>query len=198
MNAFEESVDYVLEDEVCSPSIKEFCPQDTTQDFTIWTERFEEFMDLSHCPHSQEELHQHCLQWLPDYLSQHAYCIWRDFKNVTNWNELKQNLAEKFEDPNDRFAWKNSLCAYTWDESNVPLHMYYTRVKQFVDKFEEEMKGHPTILKGQYYTRFVCGLPGDYKNQVIMALSDDDADIDQALDVCLRYQSIKTKQNLVD
>ena len=181
-------------------TIKEFDAQDKSQDFTIWVEQLEQAVDKGHNPHSKRRHHRYCLKWLPNCLNSEAYSTWKTYKHVTDWEKLKQVLAEKFEDPTVKAAWKTNMRAYTWDEHKVPLLTYSLKVKRFVDKYEPEMKGQEDILKGQYYIRFVCGLPEDYSNQVKMALSAKAADIDKAFDICSRYQLIKkgSPENKVD
>ena len=104
---------------------------------------------------------------------------------------MKRELEDLYEDKLVKSNWKTNLKAYIWDERTVPLQTYATMVKRQVDKFESELADVPLAKKAQYYLRFVSGLPDDYVQQVRMAMPSKKADIDRALDVCIRYQGVK-------
>ena len=173
-------------------NIKEFCPHDKSTDFVIWVEQFEERVNRANNPHSQRRHHKYCLQWLPTCLSADAYTTWNDCKlKKADWLKVKEYLTDKFEDPAIRAKWTSDMGAYMWDEQKVPIQMYYTKVKRFVVKFDPEIVKCPGSLEQQYYTRFLCGLPKDYQDQIKMGISAKKATIDKALDIVIRYQLVK-------
>ena len=175
-----------------SLSVKEFSHENKSQDFDIWINQFEGAVNRGTNPHSQRRHYNYCLQWLPNYLGPDAYSIWRRSKHhSTNWIELKKELRQEYEDPIIRSEWKSNLSAYTWDESKESLHTYCSKVKRYVDTFDVELADAPQAKQGQYYIRFVSGLPEDYQKQIRMAMPTSKQNIDKAYDVSLRYQATK-------
>ena len=174
-----------------SLNIEQFSSEDKTQDFTIWIEQFEQAVNRGMNPHSQERHHRHCLQWLPNYLNADAYIIWNRCVNRKDWIKLKKELTIAFDDPIIRAEWKNNPQVYMWDEHMEPLNLYCSKVKRYVDTYDDDIAGAPEAVRNQYYFRFVAGLPGDYQDRVKMGTSFRKQSVDRALDICIRFQSLK-------
>ena len=142
-------------------------------------------------PHSQERHHRYCLHWLPNYLNADAYVIWNRCVNKEDWIKLKKELTIAFDDPIIRAEWKNNPQVYMWDEHIESLKLYCSKVKRYVDTYDDDIAGAPEAVRNQYYLRFVAGLPGDYQDQVNMGCSVRKRSVDKALDICIRFQSLK-------
>ena len=171
--------------------IKQFNPEDKNLDFDIWISQFEDAVNRGHNPHSKRRHHNYCLRWLPSYLNPDAYVVMKRCKNRGNWEELKKELQAEYEDPTIRVEWRSNLKAYVWDESKESLTTYCSKVKRYVDTFDSDIAGVPEAKRNQYYIRFLSGLPTDYQKQIKMGTSSRKQNVDRALDVCLRYHSIK-------
>ena len=184
-----------LETQCKSLPIKLFNPEDKTQDFDIWVSQFEDAVNRGHNPHSKRRHHNYCLRWLPSYLNPDAYVVMRRCKNRNNWEDLKRELQAEYEDPTIRVEWRSNLRAYVWDESKESLTTYCSKVKRYVDTFETDIADVPQAKSNQYYIRFFSGLPTDYQKQIKMGTSSKKQNVDRALDVCLRYQSVKKEGN---
>ena len=180
-----------LETQCKSLPIKQFNPEDKSLDFDIWINQFEDAVNRGHNPHSMRRHHNYCLKWLPSYLNPDAYVVMKRCKNRNSWEDLKQELQAEFEDPTIRVEWKSNLKAYVWDESKESLTTYCSKVKRYVDTFDKDIADVPKARNGQYYIRFFSGLPTDYQKQIKMGTSSKKQNVDRALDVCLRYQSVK-------
>ena len=173
-------------------AVKQFSWEDKNQDFDIWINQFEDAVNWGTNPHSQRRHFRYCLQWLPTYLGPDAYSIWKRSKHrKSDWVELKKELRQEYEDPIIRSEWKSNLSAYTWDESKESLHTYCSKVKRYVDTFDTDLADAPLARQGQYYIRFVSGLPEDYQKQIRMAMPTKKQCIDKAYDVSIRYQATK-------
>ena len=161
-------------------------------DFDIWVGKYEVAINQGRNPHSKRRHHKYCLKHLPMYLDSNAYVIWkRSAHRKTNWEELKKELRREFEDPIIRSEWKGNLRAYVWDESKETLHTYCSKVKRYVDTFEDELVDGSKAKLDQYYLRFKSGLPDDYQDQVRMAMPTHKQSVEKAYDVCLRFQATK-------
>ena len=161
-------------------------------DFDIWVGKYENVVNHAKNPHSKKRHHRYCLKFLSMYLDSNAYVIWkRSIHRRTNWEELKKELRREFEDPIIRSEWKGNLRAYVWDENKETLHTYCSKVKRYVDTFEDELVDGSKAKLDQYYLRFKSGLPDDYQDQVRMAMPTHKQSIDKAYDVCLRFQATK-------
>ena len=171
--------------------IKQFNPEDKNQDFDIWISQFEDAVNRGHNPHSKRRHHNYCLRWLPSYLNPDAYVVMRRCTNRNDWEALKKELQAEFEDPTIRVEWRSNLKAYVWDENKESLTTYCSKVKRYVDTFDTDIADVPKAKKNQYYIRFFSGLPTDYQKQIKMGTSSRKQDVDRALDVCLRYHSVK-------
>ena len=191
-----EDDDYALnreypETQCKSLPIEQFDPADKDQDFTIWMSQFEDAVNQGHNPHSKSKHYNHCLSWLPNYLHPDAYIVMKRHKHCVGWEELKKKLLSEFEDPTIRMEWRSNLDAYMWDEHKESLTSYCSRVKKFVDTFDADIASIPQARSNRYYIRFLSGLPDDYQRQVKLKTSSKKLNVDRALDVCLRYQSVK-------
>ena len=111
--------------------------------------------------------------------------------NRKDWIKLKKELIIAFDDPIIRAEWKNNPQVYTWDEHMEPLNLYCSKVKRYVDTYDDDIAGAPEAVRNQYYFRFVAGLPGDYQDRVKMGTSFRKQSVDRALDICIRFQSLK-------
>ena len=60
---------------------------------------------------------------------------------------------------------------------------------RYVDTFDKDIAITVAAKRAYYYLRFVNGLPGDYNERVMMSSTTED--IDEALDICIRFQSVK-------
>ena len=176
-----------------SLSIKHFSSDDKSQDFDIWISQFEEAVNRGLNPHSKRRHYNYCLKWLPGYLNSDAYVIWKRAQNRADWDLLKTELAHEFEDPTIRIKWTTNEVAYEWDEHKESLTLYCAKIKRYVDKYDTDIAGVPRAVRNQYYSRFFNGLPDDYQNQVKMGMSSKKRDINRALDICIRYQTLKQK-----
>ena len=173
-------------------AIKQFLWEDKNQDFEIWINQFENAVNRGTNPHSQKRHFKYCLQWLPSYLGPDAYTVWkRSVHRKKDWVALKTELRQEYEDPIIRSEWKSNLKAYTWDEGKESLHTYCSKVKRYVDTFDTDLADAPVARQGQYYIRFVSGLPDDYQKQIRMAMPTKKQCIDKAHDVSIRYQATK-------
>ena len=180
-----------LEKDPKSLTIKEFSPGGK-EVFDIFIGKFEGVVNKGTNPHSKKRHDKYCLQWLPLYLDSEAYTVWkRSPHRKSNWEELKKELRREFEDPIIRSEWKGNLRAYVWDETKETLHTYCSKVKGYVDTFEEELADGSKAKLDQYYLRFKSGLPDDYQDQIRMAMPTHKQSIEKAYDVALRYQATK-------
>ena len=78
--------------------------------------------------------------------------------------------------------------AYVWNEAETSLQAYCAKVQRFVDTFDNDIAETPAAKAGQYYVRFVNGLPDDYIEAVKMSRKTT---IEKALEICLCFQSVK-------
>ena len=169
--------------------VQEFNPN-KGQDFDIWIKKFENAVNRGLNPHSRRRHFRYCLQWLPNYLGSDAFVVWsRSPHNKTDWEALKKELAKEYEDPILRSEWKGNLKAYIWDESKESLHTYSSKIKKFVDTFEDDLPDGSRAKLDAYFLRFKCGLPDDYQDQIKMSMPTSKQTIERALDVAQRYQS---------
>ena len=175
-------------------NILPFSPSDKDQDFVIWIDQFQEAVKQQTNPHSQKRHWKQCLKWLPLSLKPDAYAIWsRSAYNRSNWPSLRTDLEESFEDREVRTNWHADMKAFQWDE-RMSLRDYRAKVERLVDTFDKEMASMPAIKKIQYYTRFVNGLPEDYREFLGLNLPSKCADIEKALEASERYQSTKKRR----
>ena len=115
--------------------------------------------------------------------------MWESVQNQKlGWLQLKECLLSRFEDPAIKAEWKTNLRAHIWDEDMVPLQTYYTEIRRYTAKYDSGGDGN---LEDQCYTRFVCGLPPDYQEQVKMSIDLDNPNVEKALSICTRFQLIK-------
>ena len=168
-----------------------FSPEDKSQDFAVWITQFEDAVNRDFNPHSKRRHHKYCLKWLPSCLSTDAYVVWKRHKSCKDWEQLKEKLLLELEDPSFRIKWSSNPFAYPWDENKESLTSYCAKVKRYVDTFDTDIAGVPKAKRNQYYRRFVNGLPPDYQDKVKMGTSYRRQDVDRALDICLRHQSLK-------
>ena len=173
-----------------SLSIKPLSLEDNL-DLGIWISQFEDVIFYSLNPHSKRRHDKYCLKWLPGHLNDDAYAIWKRHKSCNNWEQLKNKLLLEYEDPTFRMEWKSNPLAYIWDEDKETLTSYCSKVKRYVDAFDTDIAEVPKAKRNQYYRRFFNGLPPDYQNEVRMRTSSKKVDVDKALDICLRYQSLR-------
>jgi len=113
----------------------------------------------------------------------------------TDWIKLKGELEQALEDPLIRTKWKTDQAAYKW-EAGVDLQTYYTNVMKYVDKYDTEIASCPAAVSHQYYTRFLNGLPEEYKAQVHLSLPTSKEDIHKARDICQKKQSLKESSSV--
>ncbi len=79
--------------------------------------------------------------------------------------------------------------ALMWDEHNETLHAYSAKVMRNVDTFDRDIAVSFPARRANYYLRFINGLPEDYNERVMMSSTRED--IDEALGICIRFQSVK-------
>ena len=172
--------------------IEQFNPADEDQDFTVWISQFEDAVNQGHNPHSKRRHYNHCLSWLPNYLHPDAYVVLKRCNNRNCWEELKKELLAEYP-PSAAIdvEWRSNLDAYKWDEHIESLTSYCLKVKKYVDTFDTDIVSVPQAKSNRYYVRFLCGLPDDYQRQIKLKTSSKKLSVDHALDVCLRYQSVK-------
>ena len=121
-----------------------------------------------------------------------AYSIWQRHDHLkTNWEALRAELTEAFEDPTIREEWKSNFKAYKWDEENVSLQTYCAKVQRYVDTYDTQLIGTAGGRQQQYYTRFLYGLTDEYMEYVRLSMPPKSMDINKALDLCIRYQNVK-------
>ena len=170
--------------------VKNFSGEDKEQDFDLWVLQFEGAVNRGINPHSKKRHHEYCLQWISTCLSPYSFAIWmRAEHKLSNWEELKKELAMAFEDPSIRAEWRTNMKALMWDEHNQTLQAYCAKVMRYVDTFDKEIATTVAAKRANYYLRFVNGLPGDYNERVIMSSTKEN--IDKALAICIRFQSVK-------
>ena len=173
-----------------SLAIKEYSLSSQT-DWMIWVQKFEVAVDKGTNPHSEEKHFHNCMSWLPLYIDEAAYAIWQRCKNIhTDWPELKKELDMAYEDPRSKDCWKMDPYAYRW-EDDVPLQTYYSNVINRVNRYDVEIRDCPAAQKVAYYTRFLNGLPDDYRQQVYISLTTKKENIEHALEICKKFQSVK-------
>ena len=173
-------------------SVKQFSVEDKNQDFDIWISQFEDAVNRGLNPHSKRRHYRYCMHWLPGYLNADAYIIWKRHKQCQDWVELKKILRQEYEDPTIRVNWKANPKAYVWDEQKESLTTYCSKVKRYVDTFDTDIAQIPEAVQNQYYIRFFNGLPPDYQDQVRMGTTSKKQNVDRALDICIRYQAVKS------
>ena len=117
--------------------------------------------------------------------------MWNRCVNRKDWIKLKKELTIAFDDPIIRAEWKNNPNVYMWDEYNESLNTYCSKVKRYVDTYDDDIAGIPEAVRNRYYSRFVAGLPEDYQDRVRMSISFKKQNVDRALDVCIRFQTLK-------
>ena len=171
--------------------IADFSTANKEQDFFIWVQQFEDAVNRALNPHSKRKHEMLCLQWISNSLKPDAYTIYMYSEHRrSDWTKLKQELEQAFEDPAIRVDWTMNPRAYSWDEK-IPLQSYCAKVKHYVDTFESNLAECPAAIKGQYYQRFVNGLPEDYVDQLRLNMPTRNTSINKALGICLRWQSSK-------
>ena len=171
--------------------VKEFSMKDKNKDWGLWVRKFEEAVNIGVNPHSRKRHHAHNLQWLPLCLDNAAYSMWERCPNKKkDWIKLKEELEQALEDPLIRIKWKTDPTTYRW-EAGVDLQTYYTNVMKYVDKYDTEIASCPAAVSHQYYTRFLNGLPEEYKAQVHLSLPTNKEDIHKARDICQKKQSLE-------
>ena len=69
----------------------------------------------------------------------------------TNWELLKVELTEAFEDPTMREEWRSNFKAYKWDEENTSLQTYCANVQRYVDAYDTHLTKTPVAQQQQYY-----------------------------------------------
>ena len=174
-------------------NISIFSSADKSMDFAIWVAQYEDAVKQQTKPHSKKRHWKQCLNWLPQSLKPDAYAIFQRAQNRSDWPKLRAELEEAFEDSDVRAEWRCNMRAYVWDEI-LPLREYKARVERYVDTFDKVIAESPAALQNLYYSRFVNGLPEDYNNFIVLGLNSKKADINKALEACLRFQSSKKKQ----
>ena len=129
---------------------------------------------------------------MPNYLHPDAYVVLKRCNNRNCWEELKKELLAEYP-PSAAIDvdWRSNLDAYKWDEHIESLTSYCLKVKKYVDTFDTDIVSVPQAKSNWYYVRFLCGLPDDYQRQIKLKTSSKKLSVDHALDVCLRYQSVK-------
>ena len=175
-------------------NISIYSSADKNMDFAVWVAQFEDAVKQQAKPHSKKRHWKQCINWLPQSLKPDAYAIYQRARNRDDWPKLRAELEEAFEDSDVRSEWRSNMKAYVWDEV-IPLREYKARVERYVDTFDRDIVESPDALRNMYYSRFVNGLPYDYNEFVVLGLSSKKADIDKALEACLRFQSSKKKRN---
>ena len=179
-----------------SLGIKQFSSEDKSQDFDIWVSQFEDAVNRGLNPHSKRRHESYCLKWLSGYLSTDAYVIWKRAKNRNDWEKLKRELAAEYDDPMIRIEWQSNTVAYKWDENKESLTTYCSKIKRYVDTYDEDIAGVPRAVRNAYHNRFVAGLYEDYQKQIKMGMSSKKKDIDKALDIAVRFHAIKKEKAL--
>ena len=174
-----------------SIDIEEFSMSNKEQDFPIWISRFEEAVNRGFNPHSKRRHHNYCLQWLSGSLDHDAYSIWRDCENKSDWEELKLELEDKFEDPAVRREWRNNPFALKWKEHEESLQTFVAKVKRKVNRYDKDLA--PTVAAKEllYYTRFCNGMPDDYADHLILKMPSKKPKLEKALEECVRFQAYK-------
>ena len=170
--------------------MKEFNFGDKAADWTSWIKKFENIVFAAEEPSTREEHHKSNIKWLPAYLNTLAHDIFVSCKNRKNWAKLKRELEDAFDDPEVKQKWRTDLQAYKWDEV-VPLHVYKGNVTRFVNKFDIEIRNNPGALRSNYFTRFVGGLPKDYKKFLDQQLYEDKQTVEHAVRAAQKFLGIK-------
>ena len=125
---------------VKSLHIEKFSNENKDMDFVVWVNQFEEAVLRAHNPHSRRRHMKYCLRWFPNCLHPCAYSIWHRATNrKSDWEALKIELTEAYEDPTIREEWSSNFKAYMWDQENVSLQTYYSKVQQYVDTFDTHL-----------------------------------------------------------
>ena len=174
--------------------VKNFSGEDKEQDFDLWVLQFEAAVDRGINPHSKKRHHEYCLQWISTCLSPYSFAIWmRAEHKLSDWEELKKELAMAYEDPSIRSEWRTNMKALMWDEHNQTLQAYCAKVMRCVDTFDKEIATTVAAKRSNYYLRFVNGLPNDYNEQVRVSCTKEN--IDKALGICIRFQGVKKSRH---
>ena len=177
---------------VKSLHIDKFSNENKDMDFVVWVNQFEEAVMRAHNPHSRRRHMKYCLRWFPNCLQPCAYSIWHRATNrKSDWEALKSELTEAYEDPTIREEWSSNFKAYMWDEANVSLQTYCAKVQRYVDTFDTHLADCPPAKKQNYYSRFIAGLPDDYNDYVRLSMPPKSADVVKARDLCIKFQNIK-------
>ena len=174
-----------------SINIKAFSISDKEVDFPVWVTRFEEAVNRGFNPHSKRRHDNYCLQWLSGSLDHDAYSIWRDSKNKSDWEELKKELEDKFEDPAIRKEWRDNPSALKWDEYGESLQCFIAKVKRKVNTYDEDIAPTQKAKEAQYYARFVNGMPADYMSHLNLRMPSKNPKLSKALEAAIRFQAWK-------
>ena len=177
--------------------IKEFNFGDKAADWTSWIKKFENIVFAAEKPTSKEAHHKANTTWLPAYLNAQAHDIFITCRHKRNWTKLKRELEDTFDDPTIGQKWRTDLQAYKWDEI-IPLHVYKGNVIKFVNKFDKEIRHNLEALRVNYFTRFVGGLPKDYKKFLDQQLYEDKQTIKHAVRAAQKFQGIKNNKQEKD
>lgn len=175
------------------PGISQFKFGETSANWTSWIEQFKNTVRGHLAPRDKAELHKLSLRLLPAYLNPLAHDVYTNCKHKNDWKKLVAELEEAFEDPEIKQNWKTDLRAYKWDGS-TPLHVYKGNIMRYVNKYDTELRVSEEALKVSYYTRFVAGLPEDYRDFIDQQLYEGKHSIDRALRSAQKFRSVKSRK----
>ena len=175
------------------PGISQFKFGEANENWTSWIKQFRNTVKGHTDPRDRADLNKTCLKLLPAYLNSLAHDIYTNSKHKSDWDLLKKELEDAFEDPEIRQNWKTNLGAYKWDGSQ-PLNVYKGNIVRLVNKYDTEIRETPAALDSAYYSRFHAGLPEDYQGFIEQQLYEGKQTIDYAVRSAQRFQAWKKKQ----
>ena len=170
--------------------IKHFDFADSAADWSQWGTRYESAI-FNQCNPKDRDRHARLnLKWVSTYLNDASFAIWNRCKHKSDsWHKLKAELDDAFDDPKIRANWSTDVAAYKWDQI-IPLKQYASNVQRYVQKFDKCIVGVPSALQKSYYSRFLNGLPAEYKDQIDGNLPDGKETIERALAMAIKFQKV--------
>ena len=109
---------------------------------------------------------------------------------------MKNELADKLEDPRIRRQWHRQKDAYK-KPANISLQVYKANIIGMVDKYSPGLALDKNSHTLELYNRFVAGLETDWREYIEEAIPYTKETIDNAYSFALKYEA-KLKRKAVD
>ena len=161
-----------------------------------WVTRFEGAVKLATNAFGKDRLEELCLEWIPLKLNDAAQPIYARCEKKHSWPELKNELADKLEDPRIRRQWHRQKDAYK-KPASISLQVYKANIIGMVDKYSPGLALDKNSHTLELYNRFVAGLETDWREYIEEAIPYTKETIDNAYSFALKYEA-KLKRKAVD